>query len=500
MKRYILLLSLIIIVLSALFFSFTASAVTLGDVDEDSKVSVLDATMIQKHLASIISLTPAQKEAAMVDNGKSLSVIDATLIQKKLASLIDRFPVQDLSSETQPPVQTEATQPVETKPIETQPAETQPADLNEEVTKVNDKIDIYFSNNRNWSVVNAYLYSSVTGRTAAVWPGSAMRYVTTNSFEEKIYKMTVDTSLYDRVIFNNGSEQTTDTPVTKASSGYFIMSQQGRKFIAGVYPYGESGEGSLKTVSLEYSKGYNKNIYIWTPEGYNAEDNTKKYSVLYMCDGQNLFDATLPHSATNEWECDESVLSLMKNGGDGVIVVGIDNANSKRDNELTPNLGTLSSFAGSSFKNGNGKAYCDFVVDKVIPYVEKNYHTNSIRGIAGSSSGGIEAFYIGMEHMDKFRYIGALSPAFILYDEPVWKSYLSGKNFSADAPRVYLYNGNNDSLEKQLYKNAKAMSSWMISCGYDSEKILWAEDQDATHNELFWALYFPEMLSFGLDV
>ena len=489
MKRHVILLSLTVLILSALVFSFAAGAVTLGDVDGDNTVSILDATMIQRHLASILTLDAEQKQAGMVENGKTLSVLDATLIQKKLASLIDRFPVQDITPTEE--ASTEA-------PTE---APTQPATEKEEVTKVNEKVDIYFSNNKNWTVVNAYLFSSSTGKAASQWPGSPMKLHTTNSFGEQIYKLTVDTAVYDRVIFNNGTSQTTDTPVTKASSGYFIMGQQGKKLVAGVYPYGQNNEGSIKTVKMEYSKGYNKNIYIWTPEGYNADDKTKKYSVLYMCDGQNLFGQYQTLSGY-EWECDETVLSLMQNGGDGVIVVGIDNSNNKRDNELTPNLGKLAPGVGSygSYENGSGAYYADFVVNKVIPYVEANYNTNSIRGVAGSSSGGIEAFYIGIENMETFRYIGALSPAFVLYDETVWKNYLSQKDFSGDVPRIYLFNGYNDELEKELYKNAKAMSGWLTSCGYDNGKIFWSEDKDATHNEIFWALYFPEMLAFGLDV
>ncbi|MBQ3417762.1 MAG: starch-binding protein [Ruminococcus sp.] len=498
MKKRVILLSLTVLVLSALLFSFTAGAVTLGDVDGDNVVSVLDATMIQKHLASILTLTAEQKQAGMVENGKTISVIDATLIQKKLASIIDHFPVQDLL----PPTEEATALPTQPLTEAATIAPTQPATEKEEVTKVSEKVDIYFSNNKNWTAVNAYLYSSETGDNASAWPGSAMKLYTTNSYDEKIYKMTVDVSKFDRVIFNNGSAQTTDTPVTKASSGYFIMAQQGKKFVAGVYPYGQNNEGSIKTIQMEYAKGYNKNVYIWTPEGYNAEDKTKKYSVLYMCDGQNLFDPTIPRSAENEWECDESVLSLMQNGGDGVIVVGIDNSNNKRDSELTPNLGKVSAIAQSygSYENGTGAYYADFVVHKVVPYIEENYNTNLIRGIAGSSSGGIEAFYIGIENMDMFRYIGALSPAFVLYDEDVWSAYLNQKDFTGDVPRIYIYNGKGDALEKELYKNAFNMVKWLKAAGYDGTKIYTAEDTDATHNELFWALYFPEMLSFGLDV
>ena len=370
-----------------------------------------------------------------------------------------------------------------------------------------DNITVYFSNNKNWTTVNAYIYKQSTGTAMSKWPGTAMTFVKTNNEGEKVYSVTADVTKYDRVIFNNGTDQTTDTPVTKASSGYFINSDKsyGGKYLVGVYPYGQDAEGTVKTVSMDYPDGYKKKVYIWTPVGYDPADKSKKYSVLYMCDGQNLFGQTQTLSGY-EWECDESVLSLMQNGGDGVIVVGVEagSPSSRRDHELTPNLGQTAPGVNAygTFSDGGGKVFSDFVVDTVIPYVESRYNVNSIRGVAGSSSGGIEAFYIGIEHMDKFRYIGALSPAFILYTKATWNAYLSTKDFSGNVPRIYFFCGNSDQdqLEQMLYPNAVAMEGWMKAKGYPADKMKTIVDNDGTHSEGFWAVYFPEMLSWGLNV
>lgn len=505
-KRILSLILTAILMLSILFTStiFTRAAGILGDVDGDGEVAILDATDIQRHLAGLMTLSPDAITRGKVSGGNDLVILDATLIQRKLAELIDRFPAEEVAPtepSTQPSTQP-PTQPPTVKPTDppTEPPTEKPTEP-EEVTKVKNEITVYFSNNLNWTKINAYVYNYTSNTAMSAWPGSAMKYVRTNEMGEKVYSVTVDVTKYDRIIFNNGSQQTTDTPLTKSNSGYFIIGESNGKLLAAVCPYGQNSEGSIKTVSMDYPDGYKKNVYIWTPVGYNSADKSKKYSVLYMCDGQNLFGQT-PTLSGYEWECDETVLSLMQNGGDGVIVVGVDNSTNKRDHELTPNLGTLSSIAGSSFKNGGGKVFSDFVVDTVIPYVEANYNVNSIRGIAGSSSGGIEAFYIGMEHMDKFRYIGALSPAFLLFDKPVWDKYLSEKDFSGNLPRIYFFNGNsaNDQLERQLYTSAVAMEGWMKSYGYPADKMTTVVDNDGTHSEAFWALYFPEMLSFGLDL
>ena len=473
-SRFIALFIALALLLTTLFTGACAKASLLyGDADIDGNVTIMDATTIQLALAQIIILDDEQITLATVSGNDDLTIMDATLIQQFIAQIIDKFPCME--------------DDVTDKDI---------------IEKIDQNITVHFSNNKKWTTVYAYIYNDTTGDASATWPGTALRNGTVNSYGETVYAVDVDCSKYDRIIFSNGTAQTTDTPLTVTNSGYFIQTKSNGKQVVGVYPYGQDNEGTLEYVNLEYSAGYNKQITIWTPVGYDPEDTTKKYSVLYMTDGQNLFGDKSTMSGY-EWEVDETVLSYMQNGGDGIIVVGIDNSNSKRDCELTPDLGdVVPAYNYGGFKNGTGKAYSDFVVNTVIPYIEANYNTNSIRGIAGSSSGGIEAFYIGMEHMDKFSYIGALSPAFLLYDKATWNDYLGSLDFSDKdtLPRVYIHNGNsaNDSLEQELYPNAVAMQGWMEANGYPSQLIRTVVDNDGTHSELFWAVWFPEALSFGL--
>ncbi len=466
----------VILCVILVFTMLSASAQILyGDVDLDSKVTILDATQVQRHVAKVITFTGDAAKNADVDGDALISIIDATTIQRYVAKDIEKFPADEGDDVTE---------------------------NKDTITKIDENITIHFTNNKNWKKVYAYIFDYETGTPMSSWPGTAMTDSTVNSYGETIYSLDVDCSKYDRIIFSDGTEQTTDTPLTVANSGYFLMTKDSGKYVVGVYPYGQDKEGTIKQVDLEYSKGYSKRITIWTPVGYDANDKSKKYSVLYMTDGQNIFGND-DNCAQYEWEVDETVLSYMQNGGDGIIVVGIDNANSKRDSELTPDIGdVVPSYNSGGFKNGTGEAYSDFVVEKVIPYVEANYNTNSIRGIAGSSSGGIESFYIGMEHMDKFDYIGAISPAFLLYSKATWDTYLEKFDFSDSSklPRIYFFNGNSpyDSLEQELYPNAVAMQGWMEAKGYPSELLKTAVDNDARHNEMYWVLYFPEALAHGL--
>ncbi len=450
-----------------------ANTVLYGDTDGDGEVNIIDATLIQRHLIGLITLDEAALQRAKVSGDGELSIIDATLIQRYDVRLISSFPVEG---------QTES--------------------------KVKDIITIHFTNNKKWTPVNAYFYNRSTGAALKEWPGIELSDYTLNAKGEQVYSADVDVTLYDRVIFNSGTKQTTEIPVTKASSGYSIHGRVGKKYYPDIYAYEAAGNGKVKTVVMDYPDGYKKKVYIWTPDGYDPEDTSKKYSVLYMCDGQNLF-GNVTNLSGCFWQCQDTVNSLMSNGGDGVIIVGIDNNDDLRITELTPNLIPLDPEAyaghyagGYVYPEFRGEVYSDFIADTVIPYVDSHYNTNSTRGIAGSSCGGQAAFYIGMENMDKFSYIGAFSSAFAYFPPEIWDKYLSSKDFSGDVPFIYLYTGMNkdDSTEQWIYPTAVLMDGWLTEHNYPADKKVNIMDADARHHESFWAIYMPEMLCKGLGL
>lgn len=301
--------------------------------------------------------------------------------------------------------------------------------------------------------------------------------------EGNIFKGTLDPETVDSVVLNSDGDESIRLAYNKYVLGWKLTS-------LGVYPYTDGDdEPDYEQVSLPYSKT-EKDIYIWKPSDY---DEDEKYSVIYMTDGQNLFNSGA--TSTGSWGVAQSAEAMMELGGKQTIIVGIDDGSTNRDSELTPNLGTPTQ---ESYANGTGKYFSDFVVEKVMPYVEEHYsvytdpeHT----AVCGSSSGGIECFYIGMEHPDKFGYIGALSPAFGLFDTPTWDKYLAEKDYSENAPYIYLYCGAGDSLEEWLCKGAEAMPKSLEKISYPEEKIISDFSySDAMHNESYWRAVFPAFL------
>ena len=237
----------------------------------------------------------------------------------------------------------------------------------------------------------------------------------------------------------------------------------------------------------------NKDVLIWTPKDYDKK-SPAKYSVIYMTDGHNLFEPTA--TSYGSWGVAESAEAMMSQSKNNVIIVGIENIDGWRDDELTPDLGTPTD---PGYEDGHGAYFCDFLMKTVIPYVESNYNVYTDRehtAICGSSSGGIESFYIAMEHPEKFGAVGALSPAFSLYDDATWQKYLGKKDFSAGYPRLYFYCGGGADLESVLLPGMKSMPSDLEKIGYPAENISSVVYDKGLHNELYWRIVFPDFLKF----
>ncbi|MBS7255869.1 alpha/beta hydrolase [Flavobacterium branchiicola] len=144
-----------------------------------------------------------------------------------------------------------------------------------------------------------------------------------------------------------------------------------------------------------------KKIWLYLPEGYSTSIK-KRYSVIYMQDAQNLFDAKT--SFVGEWNVDEKLDSLKA----PVIVVGIEHGNDKRIDELTP-------YKNEKYGGGKADDYVDFIVNTVKPYIDKNYRTKpkaKNTTIMGSSLGGLVSYYAAVKYPDVFGNAGVFSPSF----------------------------------------------------------------------------------------
>lgn len=362
------------------------------------------------------------------------------------------------------------------------------------------KTTVYYTNSKGWSNVYAYLWNYSSNKQKVAWPGEKLSVIGTSGYGEKQYCIEVDYSQYDRIIFNNGSggagNQTKDLVVSQAVSGYY---GEDGIFTMDTNNYGKVQYITVKdTKNLSYIANSSKKISIYTPADYSKD---KKYGVIYMFDSQNLYIAADgAQTMQNPWAVDVAVTNMVKNGTEGVIIVAIDNTDGHRDSELTmsQSFGTLTNLADNqAFYNGKLDELGNFIKETVMPYISANYSVDTSRektGIAGSSSGGLAAYYLGLRDNDLYGYIGAFSPANGLFENKDWLRFYSSKDFSNGRPRIYVYCGvNDDGLEDMLAPAAKHIKD-LTSYGFAADSIIENYVSCATHNETYWRIAFMDFL------
>ncbi len=173
-----------------------------------------------------------------------------------------------------------------------------------------------------------------------------------------------------------------------------------------------------------------RRIWIYLPKGYAT--SSKIYPVLYMNDGQNLFNEKTATGA--EWGVDECLDTLQAKLNKECIVVGIDNGADKRNTEYNP-------YDNLQNGKGEGKQYVDFLATTLKPYIDSKYRTK--KGpentyIAGSQEAGLISLYAVMHYPNVFGGAGVFSPVF--YTAPF--IYSDAENFvTPGLPKFYLYAG-----------------------------------------------------------
>jgi predicted alpha/beta superfamily hydrolase len=226
-----------------------------------------------------------------------------------------------------------------------------------------------------------------------------------------------------------------------------------------------------------------RSIRLYLPPSYQTSD--KRYPVIYMHDGQNLFDDFTAFAG--EWQVDESLNQLADKQGLEVIVVGIDNGGDLRMNELSP-------WENKRFGEAQGKQYMDFVVDVVKPYIDTNFRTQSDRlhtAIMGSSMGGLISHYGVHAYPEVFSKAGIFSPAY-WYSQDVF-SFTKFKKAPLDA-RLYVMYG--DKEGDGMIADTDKMLRQLRQQGHPRQNFLFKRVPNGEHNEQLWRTEFTEAVQW----
>lgn len=239
-----------------------------------------------------------------------------------------------------------------------------------------------------------------------------------------------------------------------------------------------------------------RDVLVYLPPQYKSATRSR-YPVLYLHDGQNLFDGATSFIAGQEWRVDETVESLIAAGKiEPLIIVGVYNGGKERINEYTP-------AEDAKYKMG-GKAdlYGRMLVEELKPFIDRTYRTRrgpKYTGVGGSSLGGLLSIYLALKHPQVFGKAAVVSPS-------VWFANQHIVGFVDKLPKkpaVRLWidigtkEGRNADEAEQTVKGTRLLYDTLIRKGWKPGKDLkYFEAKDAEHNEAAWAARVEPILKF----
>lgn len=240
-----------------------------------------------------------------------------------------------------------------------------------------------------------------------------------------------------------------------------------------------------------------RDILVYLPQSYKRSD--KQYPVLYMQDGQNLFDAVT--SFAGEWHVDETMEALGKEGVEA-IVVGIPNAGEKRLDEYSP-------FTQMKIGGGLGDQYLSFLTETIKPIIDDTFRTCPDRehtAILGSSMGGYISLYGFFRFPQIFGLAGIMSPSFWFGRGAIY-TYI--ENAPHSPGKIYLDVGTREhgggrkmmkAHSRRYYASVRRMHRLLVKKGYRPRRdLLYVEEKWAGHEEQAWARRLPAAIRFLLN-
>ena len=233
-----------------------------------------------------------------------------------------------------------------------------------------------------------------------------------------------------------------------------------------------------------------RDVLVYLPPGYDAPGNrARRYPVLYLHDGQNVFDGATSFLPNREWRVDETAQALIEEKAiEPLLIVAVYNAGADRNDEYTPTR-------GERF-GGKADAYGRMLVEELKPFIDRTYRTRkdaANTGLGGSSFGGLVSLYLGLKYPDVFGKLAVVSPSVW------WDSRFPLRQVAALAAhpplRIWMDMGTGEG--ERSVADARALRDALVAKGWTPGKDLsYLEAPGAEHNEDAWARRVEPMLRF----
>jgi predicted alpha/beta superfamily hydrolase len=251
----------------------------------------------------------------------------------------------------------------------------------------------------------------------------------------------------------------------------------------------------VHTLDSEYL-GVSRRITVLRPRFHGHPGSREGLSVLYLNDGQNLFDPSRAF-AGNTWRVADTVSRLIDERiVPPLLVVGIDHGGARRAREYLP----VEDERNPTARRPMGRQYVQFVTREVIPFIERTYAVSrrvSARGFGGSSYGAIAALLTVLERPGVFGRVLIESPSLYVGGRLLLRKARRAPRWPA---RVYLGVGtaetSRDEINRETVENVRELESILRDAGLGPRRLKVAVQEGASHSENAWAARLPDALAF----
>lgn len=261
----------------------------------------------------------------------------------------------------------------------------------------------------------------------------------------------------------------------------------------------DSITGTVQVLQLETKELPGpRTLRVYVPPGY-AQEPTRRYPVLYLQDGQNVFSGLTSFLPNGEWRADEAAQALIEAGLiEPIIIVGIDNAGARRDEEYLP---TRAKVEGQEL-GGEADRYGKLLVEEIKPHIDATYRTKKDArntAVGGSSLGAIISLHLGLTYPRVFGKLALLSPSLWWDSELMLKrvAALPIKQVSKPRQQIWLDIGTEEGGGARTVDVVRELGKLLQDRGWKPGKDLAVYVEGyAIHREDAWARRMPAILLY----
>jgi predicted alpha/beta superfamily hydrolase len=240
--------------------------------------------------------------------------------------------------------------------------------------------------------------------------------------------------------------------------------------------------------------GNQRDVLVFLPQGYRRFAR-RRHPVLYLHDGQNVFDAATAFSQV-EWGVDETAQRMIRQKLiQPLIIVAVANIGDDRIHEYAPSRGPIDPAAKRKKRSrGLGRQYGRFLVEELKPFMDTTYRTlpgPEFTGLGGSSLGGLATLALGIWFPHVFTRLAVMSPSVWWDDQSIVKTV---ETLDDKLPlKIWLDTGTHE----EGWERARALRDALVEKGWKLyDDLQYMEIEGGEHTEAAWAGRVDPMLRF----